>query len=223
MPYIEEESYDPEINPKIAVAIDLVIFSIRDNDLKVLLVQKDVWPFSGRWALPGCFASAKESLEETAKKELLAQTGIEGVVLEQSWVSSIPERDPRIRSISVSFLGMFSSDNYELPFLGEKVRLGWFSYRNLPELVFDHALIKSNAYLNLRQRLKYSNIAWCLLPTEFTLTQLQIVYEIVSGKKLDKRNFRKKIHNLELVDCTRKKQKNTSHRPALLYRFKNIR
>jgi 8-oxo-dGTP diphosphatase len=220
MPYIEEESYDPEINPKIAVAIDMVVFSIRDNDLKVLLVQKDVWPFNGKWALPGCFSSPKESLEETAKRELFTQTGADNIVLEQSWVASSPDRDPRLRSISVSFLGMFCSDRFELPHLGDSVRLGWFSHRNLPDLSFDHGLIISNAYANLRQRLKYSNIAWCLLPREFTLTQLQTVYEIVSGKKLDKRNFRKKIHSLELLSPTKKKQKNTSHRPAELYKFK---
>lgn len=219
MAFFEEESIDPEINPKLAIAVDVVVFSIIDNDLRILLVQRDFWPFNGDWSLPGGFASPKEKLEETAKRELSNQTGLKESYLEECGVVSSPGRDPRTRVVSVSYIAVVSSNNYEVPYLGEKVRLGWFSFRNLPKLVFDHADIVQGAYLQLRQRLKYSNIAWSLLPVEFTLTELQRVYEIISGAKLDKRNFRKKVFAMGMVTATEAREKNPAHRPAKLYRF----
>lgn len=220
MLHIEEESYDPEINPKLALAADVVIFSIIDASLRVLLIQRDFWPFSGGWCLPGGFASPKETLEQTATRELTEQTGITNLYLEQCSVISDPERDPRTRVVSVSFMAVADANEYELPHIGEKARLGWFSFRDLPDMIFDHNLIIRAAYIHLRQKLKYSNIAWRLLPKEFTLTLLQNVYEIISGKSLDKRNFRKKVLNMGMVIPTKKMEKNVSHRPALLYRFK---
>ncbi|OIP24945.1 hypothetical protein AUK11_01760 [bacterium CG2_30_37_16] len=220
MPIIEEESFDPEINPKAAIAVDVVIFSVVDEELKVLLIQRDFWPFHGDWTLLGGYASPKETLEETAKRELFSQTGIENVYLEQCHVMSDPGRDSRTRVVSISFMAVINSQDYQVPYLGEKARLGWFGYKELPPLMFDHAQIIQAAYIQLRQRLKYSNIAWRLLSKEFTLTELQQVYEIISGKKLDKRNFRKKVLVVGMVIPTKKRQHNVSHRPAELFRFK---
>ncbi|HBG82124.1 TPA: NUDIX hydrolase [candidate division CPR2 bacterium] len=220
MAFIEEESYDPEINPKSAVAVDVVIFSILDNDLRVLLIQRDFWPFNGNWCLPGGFAGPKETLEETAKRELAEQTGIRNIYLEQCNVISDPGRDPRTRVISVSFMAVVAAKDYNLPDVGEKTRLEWYPFNNLPPLIFDHAQIIQGAYIQLRQRLKYSNIAWRLLPREFTLSQLQNTYEIISARELDKRNFRKKVLGFELVVSADRMESGVQHRPAQLYRFK---
>ena len=133
---------------------------------------------------------------------------------------SDPERDPRTRVISVSFMAVADATEYEMPYIDEKARLGWFSYKNLPIMIFDQAQIVQASYLHLRQRLKYSNIAWRLLPKAFTLTELQSVYEIISGKELDKRNFRKKVLAIGMVVPTKKKETKVNHRPAQLYRFK---
>ncbi|VVB77988.1 ADP-ribose pyrophosphatase [uncultured archaeon] len=205
--------------PKPSVTVDIVIFTINDNDLKLLLVKRGVEPFKGKWAIPGGFVKLDESLHEAAKRELAEETGVKDVYLEQLYTFGDPKRDPRGRVITVSYMALVNSEKIKLSPSTDSSDAQWFSLKKLPELAFDHKKISEYALKRLRWKFEYTTVAFSMLPEKFTISQIQSMYEIVFGKEFDKRNFAKKLLSLNIL----KEQginKNVSYRPPMLYSLK---
>ncbi len=201
------------------VTVDVIIFTVRENDLQVLLVKRKYSPFQGEYAIPGGFVKSGESLEEAARRELLEETGVSDLYLEQLYTFGDPGRDPRGRVITVAYFALVRSDSLRPRAATDASEAGWFLVRTLPRLAFDHAAILEYALARLRAKLEYTTVGFQLLPLEFTLTELQRAYEVIYGRPLDKRNFRKKVAALALVKPLRRTRKEGPHRPARLYSF----
>ena len=203
--------------PHPAVTTDIVIFTIRQDALKVLLIKRAMAPYQGEWALPGGFVNLDESLEEGARRELEEETGVSGVYLEQLYTFGKTDRDPRERVITVAYYALIPTDHVEIRAATDAEGVSWFGMHELPDLAFDHQDILAMAHRRLVDKLDYSTIAFQFMPDEFTLSELQQVYELILGEPLDKRNFRKRILSLGLVRETGKERTEGAHRPAKLY------
>jgi 8-oxo-dGTP diphosphatase len=200
------------------VTVDIVIFSIRGRELHVLLVRRGVPPFEGEYAIPGGFLRRDESLEEAAKRELHEETGVRDLYLEQLFSFGDPDRDPRGRVVTVAYYALVSSERMELAAGADAAEAEWVAMKKLPRLAFDHGRIVTYALERLRNKLEYSTVGFQLLPQKFTLTELQNVYEAILDKKLDKRNFRRKILLLRILKPLREKRV-TGRKPAQLFQF----
>ena len=211
--------YDASKYERPSVTVDVVMMSLRQRDLQVLLIKRRSWPYEGMWAIPGGFVNMDESLETAAKRELQEETGVLDVYLEQLYTFGDPGRDPRTRVITVVYFALLDSERLQVKAASDAADVGWFPVYDLPPLAFDHAKILEYTLNRLRGKLKYTTIAFNLLPEQFTLRELQRVYEIILHEKLDKRNFRKKILAAELLEDTGAKKMEGTHRPARLYRF----
>jgi 8-oxo-dGTP diphosphatase len=207
-------------HPHPAVTVDMVIFTIRDQQLKLLLVRRAGEPYRGKWALPGGFVQMEEGLDEAARRELEEETGVTGVYLEQLYTFGRPDRDPRERVITVAYYALVPSDKLQLRAATDAEAVGWFSMDELPSLAFDHAEIVNMAHQRLVAKLDYSTIAFAFMPEKFTLSELQEVYEIILQQEMDKRNFRKWVLALEQIEETTEERRGGIHRPARLYRVK---
>jgi ADP-ribose pyrophosphatase YjhB (NUDIX family) len=205
-------------HPHPAVTVDLVIFTLKDDALHVLLIERGLEPFQGEWALPGGFVRIKESLEVAAKRELQEETGLSEAYLEQVGAYGRPDRDPRERVISIAYFAIISADGVGLQAGSDARRVAWRSSRNLPPLAFDHQEIIDAARIKLSEKMNRTTIALEFLPQEFTLTELQKVYEAVRGETIDKRNFRKWAESLSFIKATGKKRMGGQHRPAALFK-----
>lgn len=204
---------------KLSVAVDIIVFTIQNDELKVLLVKRKFPPFKGKWAIPGGFVREKENLEESAKRELEEETGVAGEYLEQLYTFGDIGRDPRGRVISVSYFALINSEKVKLRPETDVSDAGWFSINPLPELAFDHDKILKYALKRLRWKFEYTTIGFSMLPNKFTMSQLQGLYETIFNKKFDKRNFRKKVLSLDILE-TEEIKRNVSHRPPQLYSLK---
>ena len=204
-----------------AVAVDCVIFGLdlERKDLKVMLIERDLEPFAGMWAIPGGFVRRGESLEQAAARELEEETGINDVFLEQLYTFGDPGRDPRGWVISVAYYALVSPEGHRVVARTDARQAAWFTVKRLPHLAFDHARIVQVALERLRGKLSYAPIGFELLPRKFTVRQLQNLYEIVVGRKLDNRNFRKKIFGMDLLRELDEMQHGVPHRAARLYTF----
>jgi 8-oxo-dGTP diphosphatase len=207
--------------PHPAVTTDVVLFTLRENELQLLLIRRRGEPFAGAWALPGGFLEIDEDLERCAQRELEEETGIAGVYLEQLYTFGTPGRDPRERVISVAYYALAPSDGLVLRPASDAAAVRWFPIGQLPPLAFDHAEIIRMAHQRLVAKLDYSTIAFQFLPETFTLTELQAVYETLLDAELDKRNFRKWARALDQIEETGELRRRGSHRPARVYRLKN--
>lgn len=202
-----------------AVAVDTVVMTINNNKLEVLLVQIGSGPYENKWALPGGLVQIKETPEQAAVRSLINKTNVIPGHLEQLGTFGDLNRDVRGQIISIAYLLLIeNSEQCEIKKADHYREIGWFSVDALPEMAFDHREIVNTAYLRLKNKMMYSNIAYSLLPHQFTLTQMQKVYEIVWSKQVDKRNFRKKILSSGIIVPTKEVQKG-AYRPALLYEF----
>lgn len=206
--------------PRPALTVDIVIFSLRDDRLQVLLIQRGEAPYKGMWALPGGFVRMDESLEEAALRELEEETGLEDAYLEQLFTYGEIDRDPRGRVVTVSYFALIPTDK-KVRFEGgsDVNRASWFPIDMLPELAFDHAVMVGYALRRLRYKLEYSAVGFELLPDSFTLTELQETYEIILGEKLDKRNFRRRVLEAGVIETT-PGMRSGEGRPARLFRYK---
>lgn len=182
-----------------SVTVDIVILTVAEQDLRVVLIRRKFPPFQGLWAVPGGFVGIRESLDAAARRELREETGVDDVYLEQLYTFGDPDRDPRTRVITVAYYALVEAGMVKTLRAGSDAgEVAWWSMYRLPELAFDHRQILDYTLQRLRGKLAYSNIAFQLLPEKFTLTELQRVYEVILGEKLDKRNFRKGLSIREL-------------------------
>lgn len=199
------------------VAVDIVIFTVQQGDLCVLLVKRAIPPFEGAFAIPGGFVLPDESLDQAALRELREETGVVDVYLEQLYSFGDPQRDPRGRVISVAYFALISAGRSLKPG-SDAADAQWWPMRRLPELAFDHRSILDYSLDRLRNKLEYTTVGFQLLPARFSLSELQEVYEAILDKKLDKRNFRRKIALLKILRPTREYRRG-GRRPARLFEF----
>jgi ADP-ribose pyrophosphatase YjhB (NUDIX family) len=200
------------------VTVDIVIFTLREGSLQVLLVKRGVPPFEGQYAIPGGFIRGDESLEEAALRELHEETGVRNVFLEQLYTFGDPKRDPRGQVITVAYYALIASDKLSLVAGADAAEAQWFPASSVPPLAFDHKSILDYALERLRNKLEYTTVGFQLLPEKFTLGELQAVYEVILGRPLDKRNFRRKLALLGILKPLREWQR-TGRKPAQLFRF----
>jgi 8-oxo-dGTP diphosphatase len=189
------------------------------QELKVMLIQRDIPPFEGQWAIPGGFVRMDETLEQAALRELQEETGIHDVFLEQLYTFGDLERDPRDRTVTVAYYALINLIEQQIQAATDAREANWFAISEIPKLAFDHDRILQTAIARLRGKIRYEPIGFELLPKKFTLTQLQKLYETVLNRQLDKRNFRKKILSMDLLIDTNELEEGVSHRAAKLYRF----
>jgi 8-oxo-dGTP diphosphatase len=201
------------------VAVDVVLFTIQGGTLKVLLVRRQQPPYRGAWSLPGGLVGADESVDAAALRELQEETNISNIYLEQLYTFGETNRDPRGRVITIAYYALVNWQQFEL-----KARRGisgadWFPVKRLPPLAFDHQRIVDYALERLRSKINYTTVGFQLLPRQFTLTELQSSYEVILGRRLDKRNFRRKMLQLGILKGTKAFKANGRQRPARLYTF----
>jgi 8-oxo-dGTP diphosphatase len=205
--------------PRPSVTVDVIIFTLNEDDLQVLLIQRGHPPFEGMWAIPGGFVGIDESIEGAAMRELEEETGVCDVYLEQLYTFGDLNRDPRGRVITVTYFALVPADAVQ-PHAGhDAADARWWSVYDLPPLAFDHADILTYALQRLRYKLEYTAVGFELLPETFTLSELQAAYEIILGEELDKRNFRRKILSADVIEETGE-YRTGEGRPAKLYRFR---
>ena len=195
----------------LAVTTDVVIFTIRQKALQLLLIRRKAPPFQRMWALPGGVAGAREDLETSAKRQLEEQTGLRGLYLEQLYTFGNPQRDSRGRVICVAYYALVPSERLHLS-TNDNDGPSWFAFYQLPQLAFDHAEVCALAHRRLTAKLAYSTIALQFMPSKFTLGELQNVYEIITSRTLDKRNFRKQALALPQIEPTGEQRRNGRYR-----------
>jgi len=217
VPRLTSMSYCYEY-PHPAVTTDIVVFTIIEDELSVLLIERARSPYRGAWALPGGFVNPDENLEECARRELEEETGLADVFMEQLHTFGEPERDPRERVITVAYYALIPSNRPETRAASDAAAVDWFAVTELPDLAFDHADILGMAHARLTAQLNDSTIAFRLLPERFTLSELQRAYEVILGEVIDKRNFRKRVLGQRLIEETGEERRDGAHRPARLYR-----
>jgi 8-oxo-dGTP diphosphatase len=202
-----------------ALTVDCVVFGLDENDLKVLLVQRDLEPFAGRWALPGGFVHVDETVDEAARRELAEETGLSRVFLEQLYTFGELGRDPRERVVTVAYYALVRLSDHRVQAATDARNTAWFAVDDLPSLAFDHDAILETALKRLQGKVRYQPIGFELLPPKFSLTRLQRMYEIILERELDKRNFRKKVLSLDILEDLDEVEQDVAHRAARLYRF----
>ena len=205
--------------PRVLLTTDIVLFTIRQEQLRVLLVRRASEPYKSFWALPGGFVQEGEALADCARRELLEETGVDEAYLEQLYTFGDPDRDPRGRVVTVAYFALVRSEELVLEADTDADAAAWFPADELPDLAFDHAEILRVARDRLSAKVEYSTIAFQFLPMEFTLGQAQAVHEAVLGRSLDKRNFRASLKARRLVKGTGRKFQDGPHRPAELFRL----
>ncbi|CAN5664091.1 NUDIX domain-containing protein [soil metagenome] len=204
--------------PRPAVTTDVVLFTIDAERLRVLLVRRGGDPFRGCWAFPGGFIELDEDLIDGARRELAEETGVTGVYLEQLYTFGTPNRDPRGRVISVVYYALAPEGRVSVRAGSDAAAVQWFPVNELPPLAFDHDEILAMTKVRLATKLGYSTIALQLMPEKFTLSELQSVYEVVLGRTIDKRNFRKRMLAVGSIEPCQAWLRRGNHRPARLYR-----
>ena len=202
------------------VTVDLVLFTVNENRLKVMLVKRAEEPFRDDWSLPGGFIKKGESLDDAAQRVLIEKTGVNDVYIEQLYTFGEPKRDPRSRVVTVAYIALIPWQSLPQPESDKVTDLTWLPVDHLPKLAFDHKAIIGYAVTRLRAKVSYSNIVYGLMPKQFRLSELQNMYECIINDKLDKRNFRKRMLATGLLKETGKKDIAGAHRPAMLYQFK---
>jgi 8-oxo-dGTP diphosphatase len=202
------------------VTTDVIIFTLREDDLQGLLVKRKYPPFQGMWAIPGGFVDLDESLEDAALRELKEETGVQDVYLEQLYTFADPGRDPRGRVITVAYFALVPARDVQPRSGDDAAEAKWWSVYDLPPLAFDHSQILTYALQRLRYKLEYTAVGFEMLPDEFTLSELQAAYEVILGETLDKRNFRRKILGAGVIEPTGG-HRSLVGRPAKLYHFRD--
>jgi 8-oxo-dGTP diphosphatase len=212
-----------EILPKFdsVFSIDCVIFGFDEGELKILLIERNQGPFKDWWALPGYLVEEDESIDNAAERILYELTGLRDIYMDQLYTFGDVERHPQGRVVTVAYYAMIRLNGTKdlKPITSYARKAVWLPVKDLPDLAFDHNKIFAKGFERIRNKISYKPIAFELLPEKFTLTQLQHLYEVILNKKLDKRNFRKKMLNYGILKELDEKQKGVSYRAAKLYKF----
>lgn len=211
------------INENIMMIETLIsIFTIEKGELKVLLVRKKDDPYKGYWTLPNKIIKKEETLEDGIKLILENQIGMSEIYCEQNHAFSNITRNPYGRLIGISYIGLIDSKTVEIKRENMKDKeINWFPINEIPKMAFDHKEILEKAIKELNIKLLNSNVLKNLFPSDFTLPELQNVYENILEKTLDRRNFRKKLLSMDIIEDTGYKNENKNGRPAKLYKFKD--
>ena len=204
---------------KSAFTVDNVIFGFDEGDLKVLLILRGEDPYPDKWALPGYFVRESEDLDAAAYRVLEELTGMKDVFLEQVSTFGNPQRHPMGRVITVAYYSLVRIQDYCIRPASMAREVKWYSLDDHPSLAFDHGNILQACFERLKKQVRQRPLGFELLPSKFTLTELQHLYEAILGKRLDKRNFRKKILAMSLLVDVGETQAGVAHRPAKLYQF----
>ncbi len=209
-----------KIKQNINVAVDIALFGYKDNNLHILLVKQGFGQFKNQWVLPGGFLKDNEGLLDGAKRELLEETGVNISSLEQLYTfGDNINRDPRARVISVAYLATANPSKMKLKADTDSIDVAWFEYIKIPKLPFDHNQIIKTAHTRLKAKLNYQPIGFELLSAKFPFSDLENLYMTILQRKIDRRNFRKKILGFNFLEETGEIKKHGSGRPALLYKF----
>ena len=203
--------------PHPAVTTDCVIFGFDGERLQVLLIERGIEPYKGRWAFPGGFLKMDETAEAGARRELKEETGLEGAYMEQFHTFSAPERDPRERVITIAYYALVKIQ--EVKGGDDAASARWFPLDDIPSLAFDHDYILRMATQRLREQIHFQPIGFELLPEKFTIKELQLLYEAILGINFDRRNFSKKMMHLEILTDLEETVWPTPKREAKLYKF----
>lgn len=204
-----------------SLTVDCVLFGYEvAKTLQVLLIERKYEPYAGCWALPGGFVNEDENLDQAALRELQEETGVSNVFIEQLYSFGEPNRDPRGRVVTVAYFGLINLQQHPIAPASDAKEVQWFALDQLPKLAFDHQQILEVAVNRLRAKVRYQPIGFELLPEQFTLSQLQDLYEAILGLKneLNKRNFRTRFLKMGVLREVGRQQM-VSHRPAMLYEF----
>ncbi len=214
-PIADERSGGPGVHALVATIV--VIFTVRDGRLRVLLVRRSAPPAGGSWALPGGRWDGTETLEGAAQRKLVDETGATDLYLEQLFTTSgLDATQPA--AVAVCYVALVEAGTVRLR-SGETWRPDWHGVDTLPDLAFRNEEVIAQAVSRVRAKLEYTNVAYGLLPEEFTLPELQGIYEAIAGRSLDRRNFRKRMLGAGIIEPTGELRRRGAHRPARLYRF----
>ncbi len=207
----------------IQLSVDAVVFGYESGTISVLLIKRKYEPFKGKWAIPGGFVLESESLEEAVQRELKEETGIEIDYLEQLYTFGNPKRDPRSRVVSVAYFGLIKPSAFKIFASTDAEEVQWFKITELPDLSFDHEEILQLAIARLQAKITYEPIGFELLDTKFPFSDLEKLYTTLLGRAIDRRNFRKKMLSLNILDELDEKVSKGSGRPANLFKFNKER
>lgn len=209
---------------RLLVAVDCIIFGydIIEKEIKLLLIKRSFDPAIGKWSLAGGFVKEDESLEQAACRILCKLTGLKNLHLEQSFSYGAINRDPGARVISVAYSALIKIQDINKD-LKDQMGAHWQSISRLPHLIFDHQEMVTKALIDLQMQIKVRPVGFALLPEKFTLVQLQDLYEAIYRRTIDKRNFRKKILSMNILEKLDEKEKETSKKGAFYYRFNRER
>ena len=203
---------------KVLLSVDCIIFGFDKNKLKILIGRRNMDPGRGEWSLYGGFVRNDESLDAAAQRTLLELTGLRNIYMSQVGAFGNIDRDPGERVVSVAYYALINVKDYS-----ERLRkqhgVEWVNIEDIPQMYSDHNAMIAKARKLIQQKIKTNPVGFELLPELFTLTQLQRLYEAVNGEPLDKRNFRKRIKDMDYIEKTELIDKQTSKRGASLYRF----
>ncbi|NLT02717.1 MAG: NUDIX hydrolase [Bacteroidales bacterium] len=205
-------------NDRFYISVDCIIFGFHKEELNLLLIKRNFNPCKGNWSLVGGFLNKEESLDQTAQRVLRELTGLDNVFMEQVGSFGAIDRDPGERVVSTAYYALINIEDYD-PELAMLHNAHWVKLSELPPLIFDHKQMVDKALRRLKRQVTNQSIGYNLLPKLFTLSQFQQMYEAILGKSLDKRNFRKKVAEMEFLEKTDEKDKLCSKRGAYLYRF----
>ena len=211
-----EVGYNPE--DKLLLAVDCIIFGFDNENLKVLLIQRDFEPEKGKWSLMGGFLKKHETLNDAAARILYTLTGVHDIYMEQLYTFSEIDRDPVERTISTSYYAIINIQKHNEELI-ENYNAKWFSLSKVPKLIFDHDEMLAKATRRLRRRTAINPIGFELLPEKFTMRQLQKLYEAILDKELDKRNFINKINSMDILIKLKEKDMTSSTKGSYLYIF----
>lgn len=211
-------------HPKHFHAVDCIIFGydIAARELKLLLIKRSFEPALGQWSLAGGFVQAGESLDDAACRVLCSLTGLSDLYMEQLYTYGETDRDPGARVISTAYFALIGIHELE-PEIRRQNGAHWRAISDLPDLIFDHRMMVDRALLELVKTVRVRPVGFELLPEKFTLVQLQNLYEAICQRPIDKRNFRKKILSMNLLDKQDEKERETSKKGAWYYRFNEER
>lgn len=203
--------------PHPSVTTDCVIFGFDGTKLKVLLVERGIEPFKGRWAFPGGFLNMDESAEKGALRELEEETGLKGAYIHQFHTFSDPQRDPRERVITIAYYALVRMQ--EVKGGDDAADARWFALDEVPQLAFDHDQILRMAEKTLRQQIHFEPVGFELLPEKFTIKELQNLYEAILDVRFDRRNFYNKMKRLGLLEQTDETTNPSQKKEAYLFKF----